>query len=375
MGMAATQGIKELALAWLVLDITSSLAQLGIVIFMQGLPMAVVALFGGVLADRYDRRKLLVYSQLLTTLNLLVLAGLTVTSKVELWHLYASSISLGVTQAITMPARQAFIGNLVDRQDIPNAVALNTMQMHASRIVWPSVAGVMISLLGIGWTFVATGATSAIAIVALWFIHVPKGAHTRRQASPVHQLTEGLRYTWATPVVAGVLTLGFVVGALGQSFMRMAPGFARQELEMNAAQAGLYLMAGGIGSVAASIVFVTFNVGQKNRLYLGSCIAMGVTLIGLALVPGRAAAFAMMLLYGVVQSMWLLLAHTIFQMAVPSRFLGRVVSLWGAAGGTISMTTLLLGIVGEAYGLRVATGGAAVLLPSKFLSRETSSGR
>src|SRR4051812_32707168 len=145
LGMTAAQGVQQLAVAWLVLDLTGSVGQLGLVIFMQGVPMALASFFGGVLADRYDRRGLLIAAQSVTMLNLLALAVLTMAGVVAIWQVYLSSMGLGLTQAITMPARNAMIRSLVSQDDILNAVALNAVQQHSSRILWPSLAGALIT--------------------------------------------------------------------------------------------------------------------------------------------------------------------------------------------------------------------------------------
>ena len=160
LGMTASQGIQQLAIAWLVLDLTDSVGQLGLVIFSQGVPMAIVSFYGGVLADRYERRRLLVLAQAGTMLNLLALALLSMSGMIEMWQVYASAVGLGIMQAITQPARTALIRSLVDDDDMTNGVALNAIQMHSSRILWPSVAGVLIAVAGIGSTLLLSAACS-----------------------------------------------------------------------------------------------------------------------------------------------------------------------------------------------------------------------
>lgn len=140
LGMAGAQGINQITVAWLVLDLTGSLAQLGLVIFFQGLPMALVAMFGGVLADRYSRQSMLQWTQAFTTLTLCALATLTLTGAVEIWMVYLTSVLLGVATSLTMPARNALIRSLVPLDDAMNGVALNSIQQQASRIVFPSLA-------------------------------------------------------------------------------------------------------------------------------------------------------------------------------------------------------------------------------------------
>jgi MFS family permease len=141
MGMSAAQGIQDLAITWLVLDLTESLATLGLVIFVRGLTMLTLGLFGGVFADRYSRRNLLIANQVLTLINMTAIAVLVFTETVDLWQVYGSSLMLGLTQAITGPARTALIRSLVPREDMLNAVALNSFQMNSpasSGRRWPA---------------------------------------------------------------------------------------------------------------------------------------------------------------------------------------------------------------------------------------------
>lgn len=362
LGNTAAQGIKQLALAWLVLDLTDSVGQLGIVIFMQGAPMAVIAIYGGVLADRYDRRFLLIASQALTAFNLVLLAVLVMAGTLALWQVYASSISLGVAQSITQPARLAYIRTLVPREVIMNAVALNSIQMQASRIVWPSIAGVLIATSGIGATLIVNASCLVLGIGGLLLIHESNEPVPQRLTSPMRDLVDGLRYTISNPTVFSLVTLGFAVGLLGMPFLQMTPGFARQELGFNASETGFLVMASGVGAVLGSAYLLLVDVQNKVRFFVFLLFLLSFSLIALALNPWDKAAFAIMVVVGLAGLTQAVVANTLFQLFVPSQYLGRVVSLWGAAGGLISVAALPIGLVGEEWGLRWGLGGAGALL-------------
>ena len=164
LGQSGAQGVRQFALPWLILDITGSLTQLGFVVLLQGLSMSLVALIGGILADRYDRRSLLIWSQAFTFLVFFALATSAVTGKIELWQIYGASFIGGGSLSISMPARQALIRSLVPRDQIMNAVALNSLQMTSSMIIWPSVAGFMIQFIGMGPTLYANAVCLVIGI-------------------------------------------------------------------------------------------------------------------------------------------------------------------------------------------------------------------
>ncbi len=361
LGQTAAQGIRQLTLAWMVLVLTGSLAQLGLVVFMQGVPMAIVSLFGGVMADRYDRRKLLVYGQLCTMTNMFILAVLWSTGQVELWHVYVSSMIAGLTQALSMPARQALIRSLVDREDLQNAVALNSLQQQSSRILWPPLAGGIIAFLGLGPALYFNAACSIVGILALLPIRGVTFSINAGRTSPLSDLAEGLRYTWSTPLVGMVMTLAMAVGLFALSLLNMAPGFAREVMGFSAGETGLFVMAGGVGSVAGSSVLVLLHVRNQGALFVGICVGLGFSIIALAINPWQTGAFIAMAAYGLATSTLSVVAHTIFQTSVPPRLLGRVASLWSLAGGLGAISALPIGLIGELYGLRWSLGGAAVI--------------
>ena len=264
LGQTGAQGVQQLTMGWLVLELTGSTGQLALAIFMQGMPMAAVSLFGGVLADRYDRKKLLSMSQFFTFANLMTLATLTTTGLIEVWHLYVYAVGLGVMQAVTMPARNALIRSLIGPDDMQNAVALNAMQMQASRIVWPATAGVLVAVFGIATTLTVSATLSMIGIVCLLPVRpAPTRESARKPASALSEIKEGMRYTFSHPLVGQVMTLGLLLAIFGLAFMQLGVGFAREELDFSSSQAGLFLMAGGIGSIVGS-VFIDRSATEQH---------------------------------------------------------------------------------------------------------------
>lgn len=369
LGMTASQGIQQLAIAWLVLDLTGSAGQLGLVIFMQGVPMALVSFYGGVLADRYDRRRLLMAAQLATMLNLLLLAVLSASGLVHVWQVYVSAFGLGVMQAITMPARTAMIRGLVSEQDTVNAVALNAVQMHSSRILWPSLAGVLIAVAGVGLTIGLSAVCSLGGVLCLLAI---RGLQQTRSvaaeagtASPWRQMTEGVRYSARQPAVSTVLTLSLCCGLFGLAYMNLAPAFAREELGLDSRGAGLFIMAMGAGAIAGSALLLILPPRDGRRAFVWLTGAFGVTLVLQAANPWLPAAFLIMAAFGLSNSALVIAGQTFLQLSVPQEMLGRVIGLWSLAGGVGFMSSLPLGLLGDALGLRWALGVAGALL---FLS-------
>ena len=197
--------------------------------------MSLASFFGGVLADRYDRRKLLIAAQSVTTCNLLALAALTIAGSVALWHIYLSAIGLGLMQSVTMPARSALVRSLVDDASMVNAVALNAVQQQSSRIIWPSLAGGLIALAGAGATLAVSAAASFVGIVCIVMIGVlPATPKREGRLSHAAEMREGVRYTFSEPGVSTLMWLCIAVGLFGLAFMNLAPAFAREDLESGA---------------------------------------------------------------------------------------------------------------------------------------------
>ncbi len=365
LGMTASQFIQPLALSWLVLDLTGSVGELGFVIFMQGLPMAIISLFGGVFADRYNRRYLLMGAQSVTMFNMLVLSILTMAGLVEVWQVYISAMLLGTAQALTMPSRNALVSSLVDKPDMMNAVALNTMQQQSSRIIWPSFAGILIGLVGVGPTLATCAVASFIGIFSLSMMRgVVEQPRRHRTTSALQEIGEGVRYSFSHRRVAAVVGLGMSIGMFGLAFQQLAPGFARTEMDFTSSQAGFFVMAAGIGATLGSSLLVVLNPSNHHRLFFFACAGYGSSLLLISLNPWYLPAFVCMGLYGLFNSNYAVSAQTIFQLEVPPELLGRVVSLWAFAGGLGSITALPIALAGEALGLRWALGAVACVLMS-----------
>lgn len=362
LGMTGAQGITQLALSWLVLDLTGSLGQMGVVIFIQGVAWTIVAMAGGVLADRYSRRNLLIGNQTITILSLSVLAFLTIQGMVAVWHVYASSLVLGTTQALTMPARSAIMRSLLPPEDMMNGVALNSMQQHAVRILWPSLAGIIIGISGVGAALLTGAACAAVAVALL--LTLPSVREERRgpPTSPLTELREGVRYSFSTPVLKMLMWLNFAVAFFGLAYINMGPGFGREVLGFDATTTGFFVMASGLGSVIGSMGLVFYEVRDRSRFVVLAQAGFGLSILLLCLNHFVPAAFLIMALFGLCNSSLAVTAQTIFQTEADQRYLGRVVSLWSMGGGIGAITAWPIGAAGDEFGLRYSLGFVAVML-------------
>ncbi len=358
LGMSGSQGIQQLALGWLVLDLTGSAGQLGLVTAMQGLPMTVTSLFGGVLADRYDRKMLLQLSQAFTFANLLLLGMLTSAGMIQVWHLYFFAIGLGLMQAVTMPARQALIRSLVTDEEMMNAVALASMQLQSSRIIWPTTAGLLIGTLGVGVALIISAMFAAAGILCLFLVHAAPFVPVLRPTSPMQDVIEGVRYTFGHEVVGRVITLSICIASLGLAFLYLGVGFAREELHFTAGQTGLFLMCSGIGAIVASLLMVVLQIRATVTRFAVAAGGFALSLVLLCINPWTGPAFFFMVGYGFFNSGMAITGQTIFQIHVPQRLLGRVISLWSMGAGLAALTSWPIGAAGDMVGLRWSLGSS-----------------
>jgi len=273
---------QSIALAWLVLDLTHSAVDLGTITMLQFLPILAFALFGGVIADRLPRRQLLVATQIALTLEALTLGLLVATHAITLWEIGVMALAIGTTNALNNPAQQAFVPELVGRDLVADAVALNSVQFNSARMLGGAVGGVAIAVWGISGALFVNAASFAPIVVVLLVIrpsHVarhPVDAHT----SAVTDLRRGLSYALATVSIRRVVVLFAIIGLLGFNWQVAVPLVARFVLHRQATGFGDLMAALGAGSLVAAVAVARDQRASERRLVTGG-IALGVALVAL----------------------------------------------------------------------------------------------
>ena len=361
-GQAMSQGMQFLILGWLVLDLTGSTSQLGLTIFFYGIPNLTLVLFGGIFADRVNRKKLLLFSQFGVTAIMFVMATLTVTDLVAVWQIYAAAFLLGTLHAINMPTRLAMVVNLVEREDIMNAVVLNAAVMNAGRIVGPAVAGFIIDLTDLGPAlFVNASGYLAAAVCILMIRNFVQDAPDRR-SNILGALRDGLVYFSKTPVVYTIVGIGFTFGFFGMPHMQVMPAFAREVLSATAGEAGLLMTAAGIGSLAANVILTLLgNFRRKNLLLIGALLLFEVALFAFAWSQWFWVSWAILLFVGMGSIGYISLGTTVLQLAVPQELQGRVMSLWYLSAGFMFIGALPMALVADLVSWPLALAGGATI--------------
>ncbi len=322
--------MQSTAQAWLVYQLTNSAFDLGLVTTLQFLPVTLLALFGGVIADRVRKRNLMVVTQTLFLVQATVFGVLVGTGSIRIWHVYVLALVQGLINAVDNPVRQALPVELVKREDVGNAIALNSMLFNAARIVGPSLAGLVIFTVGIAATLYLNAVSFIAVIIALlmmdatkFFIHVVRPM----QPAVLKELYEGLVYSVKTPLVFTVLLVIAGIGTFGYNFSTVLPLLGGFVLHTDAAGFGILSTAIGVGSfIGAMYVAYNHNFTPK-RLFVGS-VLFSIFLAAVALSNVFAISDVLLVALGFAGILFTTTANTLLQMVVPDELRGRVMSLY-----------------------------------------------
>ena len=359
--------MQMVAAAWLVLQLTGSGVALGIDTALAFGPILLFGPLGGSLADRYDKRRILLATQVTFGALAFVLWGIVATGVVELWMVYALSFLQGVTTSIDQPTRQSFFAEMVEDRDLPNAVSLNSAVMTGTRIVGPALAGALIAGIGLQWCFFINACSYVAVIVALLSMHADQ---LRRQRAP-HEagaIREGLRYAWRTGELRRPLVLMSVLYLFSFNYSVLMPLFAERTFDGDAGTLALLFSVAGVGSLAGALVMASRPRPGERMLALAA-IGVGVVTTLVALAPTLHVAVISMLPLGVASIVFFVTANSTLQLTSRPDMRGRVMALYGIVFlGTTPLGAPVAGWIGEHLGPRVAfAGGGLVALATGLI--------
>ncbi|HET6792795.1 MAG TPA: MFS transporter [Acidimicrobiales bacterium] len=356
--------MQSVAQAWLVLRLTGSGVDLGAVTAVQFTPMLIAGPMGGVIADRVDKRRLLVGTQTAAGLLALALGLLTATGAVRLWMIFALAFGLGCVNVVDMPTRQAFVNEMVGQERLANAVTLNSVVMNSARVVGPAVAGVLIATVGIAICFLINAGSYLAVIAGLM-------AMRRSELSPAPttgrrrgQLREGLRYVWSTPNLRTPLLMMAVIGLLAYNFNVTLPLMAKYTFHAGAGAFGAMSSFMGGGAVIGGLI--TASRGQPtSRRLVGVAALFGGMILVCAAMPGFAVELIALAIMGAFSIAFIATANTTLQLRSAPEMRGRVMALYSVAFlGSAPIGGPVVGWVGQVVGPRaaLALGGVATLV-------------
>jgi MFS family permease len=362
--------MQTVAQAWLVLQLTGDPFLLGLVAAMQFLPVMVLGLFGGLIADALPKRPTLIVTQIVQMILAFVLFGLTATGRVEVWQIIILALLLGVTNAVDMPTRQSFVVEMVGRSDVANAVALNSAVFNTARIVGPAVAGLTIGAFDISIAFLINGLSFLAVIVAYGMMRdeelasppVLSRPHSVREVG--RTLAEGIRYVRRTDLVLLATVIVGLVSLFGMNFGVIIPALARDVLHTGPTGYGFLMAASGIGSLVAALS-IAFSGRSTPAVIAGGALLLGVAEIAAAWIHVFPLALVAMALVGFGAIGMAATANTVIQLAVPNELRGRVMSVYTTVFvGSSPLGGLLMGWIASRFGVEVslAVGGVACVV-------------
>lgn len=363
--------MQSLAQAWLLYRLTDSGFMLGLAGAVSLLPSLFLGVYGGWLADRFSRQRLLMLAQGLAMVQALTLAILTLSGAIAPWHILALALLLGIVQAFELPARHAFVAGLVPKTDLANAIALHASLFQASRLIGPAIAGVLIAVIGEGWVFAVNAATFVAALATLRAIRLPPAPAV--DAAEPKDLRAGLRFAWRHRPVRAALSVVAAMSILGTSASVLLPVFAVKVYAVGAGRLGLMMGAIGGGALVGAFALAGRRglVGIE-RLILGTGVAAGGALLLFALTPVFELALVFLAVTGFCITRVLASSNTFIQMTVPDRLRGRVMALFAVAmQGMMPLGNLAAGAGGDLLGapLTVAISGVLLAAAVAWLGR------
>ncbi|MYT33166.1 MULTISPECIES: MFS transporter [unclassified Streptomyces] len=351
---------------WLVLQLTGhSGTAVGIVTALQFLPQSLLGLWGGVIADRYPKRTLLLLTQSLMAGQALLLGTLTLGGTVRVWHVYVLATALGTATALDGPARNAFIGELVGRARLPSAVSVNAAQFNAARILGPAVAGLVIAALGSGWVFLLNAVSYAAVLAGLATMRPHGRAPAHRRAANAVRLTDALRHIRTTPPLRRTIALTAVIGTFCLNFQVTISLMATTEFHTGAAAFGALSAAYAAGSLLGALRAAGRSRPPSLRLLVGWAAAFGLLEAATGVMPTPVACAVMLVPTGVAAVLVTTMANTLVQLSTDPDMRGRVLSVYFLVllGGT-PLGAPLIGWIAQTFGARygLVLGGSAGLL-------------
>jgi MFS family permease len=350
--------MQMIAQPWLVLEITHSPIAVGTVGALQSLPVLCLALFAGVMTDRFPKHKLMLLTQSLSLVQAVILATLTLSGRVQLWHIYVLALSLGVFTAFDNPTRQSFVVELVGRERTVNAIGLNSAMINGARLLGPAIGGLVISTVGVGVCFVFNAVSYVAMLVALLLLRSGelKGVRVVKQDGRriLGELGEAMRFVFSVPeLVVVVIALGGL-GTFGYNFNTVIPLLAEGALHVDGVAFGLLTTAFGTGSVIGALTTATSGRASQRKLLLGAA-SFSLVFMGVGLAPYYSVAMALLLVLGYCGMTFATSANSSLQLQAPDRLRGRVMGLYTLLmAGTTPIGSLLAGFLTSVIGIRLA---------------------
>ena len=349
--------MQSVAQSWLVYKLTGSGLKLGAVGFASQIPVFMFAPLGGIAADRFNRRYIVIGTQIASMLLAFILAAITLTHRVQVWHVFVLAGLLGVVNAFDIPGRQSFLVDMVGRDDLMNAIALNSSMFNGARVIGPAIAGILVARIGEGWCFFSNAVSYIAVIIGLLLMRVHSPARVST-ASPLENIMEGFRFVNRTAPIRALLLLLGLVSLVGMPYVVLMPIFADKILHGGARGLGILMGATGIGALLGALT-LAFREGVKGlgRWVAVCCAGFGVSLIVFAVSHRFWVSVILLLPVGYTMMLQMSSSNTLIQVMVPDELRGRVMAVYSMMFmGMAPIGALLGGVLADRLGAQVTVG-------------------
>jgi predicted MFS family arabinose efflux permease len=323
--------MQEIAQNWLVLEITNSPFLLGLDAFLGDIPIFLFSLVGGVIADRMDRRKLLIISQIIQMASALTLAALIATHHIKIWHILVSSFVVGSAQSFGGPAYSALVPSLVEKEDLPNAIALNSIQFNLARVIGPVLGGLALKYVGSAWCFGLNSLSFVAVMISLMRLHINfKPPHTGE--SILTGMKQGIGFIRKQGAMETLVGIAFCMTALAIPMITFLPVFAKDVFHKNEMTYTLFLVTSGLGSITGALTVAAMgNIPNKGRIALSMLMALGAGITGFSLSHSVVVSCILLFFSGGVMMCAFAMISSLVQLITPNDMRGRVMSVYNVA--------------------------------------------
>jgi MFS transporter, DHA1 family, staphyloferrin A biosynthesis exporter len=362
--MSAGQWIQQVALGWLVYEITGSSVMLGVLNGLRALPFLVTGPMAGVAADRMDRRQLMLRTQHVLIATAFLMAGLVASGWLQVWHIFVFTLITGVGWSFSEPVRQSLIPTVVPKAELVNAIALNSAGFNLMKVVGPALGGVMIALFGAAGNFLVQGAAYVVVLLMIQSMSVAPTPAQARRSSALASLKEGFAYVRSTPTVLALMILAYVPRVFAVPYQTLMPVFQKDVLHVGPEGLGMLIAAPGLGAVLAVLTLASISNRMKRQglMLVGSTIMLGLSLILFSRTTSFLFALLVLVIAGAFQMVFLASTSTMLQLIVPDELRGRVMSLYMLDRGLMPAGALFAGVVAHLVGAPLAVTSMGVIV-------------
>jgi MFS family permease len=348
--------MDQIALNWLVYQLSGSAVQLAFLNLARLAPIFVFTLVGGVIADRWERRRLLFTTQAVAMALAFILATLTIVGIVQIWMVIVIAVGRGIVLSFNQPARQSLISDLVPREDLKNAIALNSATLNLTRVLGPTIGGVLIATVGVAGAFYLNAVSFLAVLYALSLMRFPDRIVRKKAGSMLSDLAGGLRYLRQRPTLRTLVLLALLPMVLGMPYMTMLTVFASDVLQVGGGGLGLLTACSGVGAVAGALwVAANAHRVRLGRLMFVGLIGFGATLVVFSLSPWFWLSLVALVAVGAGQQIYMASNNALIQTNVEEEFRGRIVSTLFLNRSMVPLGTVLAGIGTTFFGVQATS--------------------